>query len=409
LANPLQPTIGDDSWDAFMTVFAPDGSVVYSTYLGGNDYDYGNDIAVDSNGQAYLTGPTRSSNFPVVNAYQPTINGGFSDAFVTVFAPDGQSLVYSSFLGGSLNENGASIALYENGRVYLTGYTHSMDFPLANPFQAGNNSDTAAFVTIFAPDGQSLDFSTYLGGSSLDSAAAIQLDNNGRVYNTGITQSLDFPLSNPYQSMILGNSDVFVTVFAPDGQSLVYSTYLGGDSWEQSADIAVDGSGQAYVTGWTESLNFPLANPYQPASSGYPPYDAFLTAFAPDGQSLFYSTYLGGDSYDRATGIALDGQGRAYLGGTTGSSDFPVVNPLQTYGFSVDAFVSVFAQDGQSLDYSTYLRGGYPGGPTSVELTAFGDQAGKMASWLWLLVGLAVVFGIGIVLVRLRLGHFPKG
>lgn len=196
------------------------------------------------------------------------------------------------------------------------------------------------FVTEIAPSGSSLVYSTYLGGSGGDVATGIAVDGARNTYVTGNTSSADFPTKNPRQPRRRGRTDAFVTKIATSGSSLVYSSYLGGGSVDVGEKIAVDGAGNAYVTGYTYSTNFPIKNAIQPLYGGGSS-DAFVTAVAASGSSVLYSTYLGGISYDFGDGIAVDGAGNAYVVGHTDSSNFPTKNPIQpVYGGNVDAFVT---------------------------------------------------------------------
>jgi len=332
--------------------------LVYSTYLGGSNYDHGYAIAVDKNGAAYVTGETQSTNFPVKAPYQSALkNGVFNDAFVAKFAPAGNALVYSTYLGGSYGEHGKGIAVDGAGAVYVTGWTGSQDFPLQNPFQNAPKKNPEAYISKLSPAGNALVYSSYLGGSDSEWATAIAVDASGAAYLTGWTKSTDFPLLNPIQNARGGNEDAFVSKIAPAGNALVYSTYLGGLQDEEGLGIAVDSGGSAYLTGWTWSPNFPLLNPYQNALKYE---DAFVAKLAPAGNALVYSTYLGGWWFDSAHGIAVDSAGAAYVTGWTQSNDFPLMNPYKSAfngGTYKDAFLTKLSPQGNSLSYSTYLGG----------------------------------------------------
>ncbi len=339
-------------------------ALAYSTYLGGGNDDWGYGIAVDGNGNAYVTGWTWSSDFPTLNPYQTTLQGDF-DVFVTKLSNSGNSLIYSTYLGGSGAEydygGEGGIAVDGSGNAYVTGFTYSSDFPIEDPFQTYQGGHDV-FVTKLSSSGNSLIYSTYLGGGGDDYGKGIAVNGSGYAYVTGCTISSDFPTLNPYQTTHQSRHyDVFVTKLSSTGNSLIYSTYLGGGDWDEGLGIAVDGSGNAYVTGWTVSSDFPILNPYQGTYQGdYG--DAFVTKLSNPGNSLIYSTYLGGsgaeNEYGIGGGIAVDGSGYAYVRGYTYSSDFPTENPYQTYQGDADVFVTKLSSSGNSLIYSTYLGGG---------------------------------------------------
>jgi hypothetical protein len=357
-----------------------DPVILYSTYLGGSNDDFGRSIAVDASGNAYVTGWTHSTNFPV-NSFR-LYNESYDSAFVSKLY--GQALVYSTYLGGSGDDvftSGISIAVDSSGHAYVTGFTYATDFPTWNPFQGhlGGYRASNAFVTKFDPTGCALVYSTYLGGSYNDQGSGIAVDSSGDAYVTGFTYSSDFPTKDPFQPHFAGSNDgcfggpgscspnAFATKFDSTGQALVYSTYLGGSGagpdWPGLGDygvgIAVDSSGDAYVTGTTDSTDFPTKNPFQPHNNTFPGGgNAFVTKFDPTGQELVYSTYLGGTGADNGIGIAVDSAGDAYVTGSTYSTDFPTKNPFQPHlAGGGDAFVTKFDPSGQTLVYSTYLGG----------------------------------------------------
>ncbi|MFH0809001.1 MAG: SBBP repeat-containing protein [Pseudomonadota bacterium] len=328
----------------------------YSTYLGGSNYDSGWGIAVDAAGCAYVTGITRSGNFPTQNPFDNSYNGGFNgDAFVTKLSAAGDTLVYSTYLGGSSDDEGNGIAVDAAGCAYVTGATWSDDFPILNPYQTDQPNNEDAFVTKLSAAGDTLVYSTYLGGNGQTEGNDIAVDAAGCAYVTGLTSSNNFPTVNPYQ--VLG-SGAFVTKFSAAGDTLVYSTYLGGGaSGALGRGIAVDGSGCAYVTGVVRGGGFPTKNPFDNSYNGGN-YDVFVTKFSAAGDALVYSTYLGGALDDEVYhGIAVDGSGCAYVTGWTYSNNFPILNPYQTDQPGVDAFVTKFSAAGDTLVYSTYLGG----------------------------------------------------
>ena len=241
-----------------------DPTLIYSTYLGGSYYERDSSITVDGDGNALVTGYTYSSDFPLLNAFQPSISGE-EDVFVTKIASDG-TVVYSTYLGGSGSEYDFSITVDGDGNALVTGYTESSDFPLLNAFQPSFGGGGDIFVTKIASDGTVV-YSTYLGGSGSEYGYSITVDGDGNALVTGYTYSSDFPLLNAFQPSISGEEDVFVTKIASDG-TVVYSTYLGGSGSEYGLSITVDGDGNALVTGLTYSSDFPLLNAFQPSNSG---------------------------------------------------------------------------------------------------------------------------------------------
>ncbi|MCZ6491454.1 MAG: SBBP repeat-containing protein [Acidobacteria bacterium] len=340
-ARPFQPAYGGGSDDAFITKLNAEGSaLVYSTYLGGSNYDQGRSIAVDGAGNATITGITESANFPTANPLQGGLRGE-RDALVAKLNADGSSLVYSTYLGGSGVDVGHFVTVDAAGSAYVTGLTNSADFPTARPLQAafrGGRYD--AIVTKLNPDGSALVYSTYLGGSRNDEARSIAVDSSGNAYVTGYTESDDFPTAHPFQAAFGGGSnDAFIVKLSAAGSALVYSTYLGVGGGDFGRAIAVDIGGNAYVTGYTDSDDFPTANPFQPAYAGNT--DAFILKLNAAGSALVYSTYLGGSGFERGRGIAVDAVGNAYVTGRTESQDLPTANGFQAAygGGSGDAFV----------------------------------------------------------------------
>ena len=357
LRNPFRATF-NQSIMAFVTKLNATGNaLVYSTYLGGGVADVGNAIAVDAQGSAYVTGYTGSPDFPTLNAFQATNRGGF-DAFVTKLNPAGNALVYSTFLGGTGSDVSSAIAVDGQGSAYITGQTASTNLPTQNPFQAASGGGTFdAFVAKFSAAGNALVYSTYLGGSDIEQGFGIAVDTQGSAYVTGFTVSTNFPTANPFQAANGGGIDTFVTKLNAAGNALAYSTYLGGTGFEDGFGIAVDAQGSAYVTGATSSPNYPTRNAFQ-ATLNNNGNDAFITKLSATGNALVYSTYFGGSGIDQGLGIALDSQNNAYITGITRSSDFPTRTPVQaTLGGDFDAFVTRFNPAGNALVYSTYVGG----------------------------------------------------
>lgn len=315
---------------AFVTKLNASGTaILYSTYLGGSNYETGSGIAVDPAGNAYVTGSSGSVDFPTTaNAFKKRLRGS-TDVFVTKLNPAGNGLAYSTYLGGRGDaEFSAGIALDSAGNAYVTGATMSVDFPVTSgAAQEQHHGNSDVFVTKLNAEGSGLVYSTFLGGSLSDGAANIAVDSVGNAYVAGITMSSDFPTRKAYQPALIGTRNVFVTKLNQAGTSLVYSTYLGGGS-EEVTGLAVDLAGSAYVVGYTSSNIFPTTpGALQRALSG--PSDVFLTKLSVRGSELAYSTYLGGSDFDRSGSVALDAAGNIYVTGGTSSFDFPLASPLQ--------------------------------------------------------------------------------
>ncbi len=348
--------------DAFVTKLNPTGSaVVYSTYLGGNGEDDGFGVAIDGAGNAYVTGATDSSNFPTTGgAYQTVFGGGTSDAFVAKLNPAGNALVYSTYLGGSGNEQANGIAVDGAGNAYVTGY-FTGSFPVTpGAFQTVAAGVQSSFVTKLNPAGSALLYSTYVGGSGNDMAEAIAVNAAGNVYITGPTTSPDFPLTpGAYQTVYGATSswDVFVTELNPAGSALVYSTYLGENNNDASYGIALDAAGDAYIIGSTGG-NFPTtAGAYETVFPGG--VEVFVTKLNPNGTALIFSTYLGGGGITEGGGIAVDPAGNVYATGLTSGSFPTTAGAYQTVygGGTYDGFMTIFNPLGTALIYSTYLGG----------------------------------------------------
>lgn len=379
LADPLKPAL--ESQDAFVTKIAPSGSLVYSTYFGGSSNDEADGIAVDAAGSAYVTGRTSAIDFPLVNPLPPEYRGSPSseEVFVAKLAPDGATLVYSTTLGGSSAEVGREIALDAAGHALVAGGTLSPDFPRVNglPYGPRGGLHWDVFVARLTPAGSGLVYATYISGGEDDIALGLDADAAGHAYITGYTSSPDFPTTaGALQPALQGSHDAFVAKLAPGGSALVYSTYLGGSSFEEGWSIAVDAAGRAYVTGYTFSPDFPLAQPLQATLRGG--YDLFVTRLGASG-TLERSTLLGGSNSELSWGIDVGATGDVYVTGITHSTDFPLVDPVQAEceprdgpaQCSGEVFVARLRFDPPGLVYSTYF-GGVAEGPFGSRPVEFG-------------------------------------
>jgi uncharacterized repeat protein (TIGR01451 family) len=309
-------------------------------------------IAVDEFGNAYV------------------VRGDVHESTLGVLKLDAAGTpVFETFLGHG-NIECEAIAVDRFGNVYVTGETSPAGFPTVNAVQPEHGGGEDAFVTKLTADGSELVYSTFLGGGQEDDAFAVAVDNEGSAYVVGETDSSDFPTYAAVQAGLAGSRDAFVAKLTPEGSALAYSTYLGGTAREKGLGIAVDGAGNAYVTGYTISADFPTQNALQAVMGG--PVDAFVTKLTADGSELVYSTFLGGDGSEADLDIATDQTGSAYVTGTTASTDFPTHNAFQaTLAGGRDVFVTKLNPSGSALDYSTYLGGAgdeFGGNESGVEI-----------------------------------------
>ncbi len=339
-----------------------DPSLKYSTYLGGTGGDFGYGIATDSSGNMYITGYTTSTDFPLADPLQATKSGA-ADIFITKLNPAGTEVLYSTYLGGEGDDYAWSIVVDGDENIYIAGRTRSDDFPVSNPTQStnngGNNGDT--ILAKLNPSGSALLFSTYLGGNADDMPGqygnCLAIDASGNMYVTGQTGSPDFPVVNPIQASLNGTRDIFLTKIDPSTPAVVYSTYLGGSGNDGGNDVAVDETGAAYIAGQTNSADFPLVDALQSTLGGS--YDALFLKVNPSGSALEYASYLGGAGSDNVYAAAVGTDHSMYIAGSTSSANFPVVNPVQDTngGTGSDAFVVKIDPAGSALDYATYLGG----------------------------------------------------
>jgi hypothetical protein len=350
-----------------------DPYVSYLAYLGGSGWDAGGAVAVDASGNAYVTGISYSTDFPVtLGGFQTIYAGGTFDAFVSKINPTGSALVYSTFLGGSLQELGEDIAVDTAGNAYVLGDTNSSDFPTTpGAFQSSLPAPWQhIFMTKLNTTGDTLVYSTLIGGSGVDEGRAVAIDASDNAYVTGRTQSPDFPTTPGAFQTTLEWETAIVTKLNANGSGLLYSTFLGPSRNNNGLGIAVDAAGSAFVTGYTNSANFPTTpGAFQTSNGGgvcnpnfpdLPCDDGFLTKVNVDGTALVYSTYLGGSAEDYAFGVAVDTSGGAYVTGYAQSSDFPTTLAAFQPSFaggSSDIFVTRFNAAGSALVFSTYLGG----------------------------------------------------
>jgi len=379
---------GQDIWisiyDVFLAKFTPTGNLVFSTFFGGTSVDTASSIALDASGSVYITGTTRSTDFPTTKDAFDTTFGPRADAFIAKFDPNG-ALLYSTFLGGKAvvdgtgEEFGQAIAVDVLGSAYVTGMTSSPDFPIkADVVHRGTSFDV--YVAKLNPWGTALEYSAVIGGMGLEWSYSIAVDAQGSAYVAGRTDALDFPVTPGALDPSIeedGGVDGYVFKLNPEASALEYSTFLGGSFGDDAAfAVVVDNAGNAYVTGWTNSPDFPttpgafdttISDAQSPQCC-----DAFVAKLDASGSALLYSTFLGGAKpagggyvgVDQGNGIFVDEFGQAYVVGTTDSVDFPTSPGAYdaTYNgeswYNQDAFVTKLDPEGSTLAYSTFLGGG---------------------------------------------------
>jgi len=337
--------------EAFVAKFSADGVLLWSTYLGGSDYEKGQAIAINTtDSSCYVSGWTESNDFPTLDAYDDTYNG-IQDAFIARFSASG-SLLWSTYLGGTGGDGILGIIATSDGNCFASGWTNSIDFPTLNAYDdTYNGDDQDAFVLKFSASG-SLLWSTYLGGSTTDWGTGIAVTSDGNSYVTGKTISPNFPTKNAYQNTFGGSEDAFVAKFSTIG-SLLWSTYLGGNDLEYGSSIAINATDNScFVTGLTKSKNFPTKNAYDKDLSGVQ--NAFVVKFFSNG-TLVWSSYLGGNSWDSGTGIAIDNIDECFyvIGGTT-SLNFPTKSAYQsTNSGGNDVFITKFFETTYTSEHSS--------------------------------------------------------
>ena len=334
-----------------------DPVLVYSTFLGGSGLDQATSIFVGPTGDAYVSGMTSSTNFPVQGAPTST-NGGGQDLFVTKMSLAGNSLTYSTYIGGVGTEVANDIAVSGAGTVYITGSTTSINYPVVTPTIAAQVGGTDAFLTKLTSAGNAIVYSTYWGSTGFEEGTAVTVDPADNAYIAGNTSAPNFPTQTPFQAALAGGTDGFMTKFSVAGNSIVYSTYLGGANDDRVFDMAVADDAAVFVVGSSTSPNFPTTPAsVQPALAGGR--DGFLTHFSLAGNALLYSTFLGGSGDEEVFGMIIDAPMNAYLTGRTTSTNFPILTPVQLLngGGANDAFVTKINPPGVAIVYSTYLGG----------------------------------------------------
>jgi hypothetical protein len=363
--------------DAFFIKLNSKGTTLeYSTYFGGSGDDSAWSIAIDKKRNVYIAGDTKSVDFPVSQGSMQKDFKGVNDAFVIKFNTNGFVLEYSTYLGGIFGDYAKAICVDESYHAYITGNTMSPDFPITQgAFQTANKADNA-FIAKLDALGNMLVYSTFLGGTVQDIALGIAVDIEDNAYVTGRTMSPDFPVTpGAFQVKHKGLVDVFVAKLNFRGSALLYSSFMGGSGSDIAYDILVDSNKCAYLTGSTQSPDFPVTlKAYQTKQIGS--LDGFVVKINDNGTKQLYSTYLGGSEQDIARSIAMDKKGFVYIVGETLSNNFPTTSGSYQKNKSLghDAFVAKLSTDLKDLHYSSFLGGSYSENPWDMAL----DLDGKV-------------------------------
>ncbi len=356
----------------------------FSTFFGGTISDNSNDIGTDGVGNIYVAGDTRSTNFPTTNGANDTsFNGGLSDIFVLKMNPVGTQLLYSTFIGGDNRDYGRGLAVDSGGNAYVIADTYSTNFPTSvSALDKVLNGTIEAVVFKLDPTGANLVYSTFLGGDGTEEGRDIAIDNSGNAYVTGNTFSTDFPTSlNAYKKTRTGSWgwDIYVSKLNPTGSTLIYSTYMGGSFNDNAYGIEVDSSGYAYITGFTESSDFPTS-PWALDRTLSLHEKAFVFKLNQTATGLEFSTFIGGGSDDYGYDIAIDKTGHSYVTGITTSLDFPTTTgafdeTLNSFGMgNPDLFVSKLNHNGSALNFSTFVGGSNKDDGYGIAIDPFGNS-----------------------------------
>ncbi len=343
-------------------IAARTSGIEWATRIGGSGWDAAGDLAVAKDGTVYVLGSTESADFPTTpDAVQRNFGGPRRDGFVLKLDSQGK-VVYSTLLGGSKNDETRSMAVAENGDVFIGGVTMSPDFPGECVARFGPGGRPDGFIARFRPGNPRRLQTVLLGGKNEDSVAGVALDSFGNLFAAGYTASPDFPAKNAVQAHFGGMVDAFLLKIRTVDWNLLFSTYMGGSKNDGAYAVALDGSGDPVVSGVTESDDFPTtAKAFQPRRRG--PVDAFVAKVRADGSRVRWSTYFGGSkaNSDQFLGgsVAVDQSGRVWLTGMTSSTDLPTRNAFQPVygGGDFDGFLAGFSPDGSRFCYGSYLGG----------------------------------------------------
>ncbi|MFX1558355.1 MAG: SBBP repeat-containing protein, partial [Promethearchaeota archaeon] len=356
ILNAYQP-IMNGSEDGVIIKFSSDGqNLIFSTFFGGTNGEYIYTIAVDSEDNIVVAGTTDSSDFPTKNALNATKSASARDIFLAKFSPDGQELIFSTFICGTVSWV-VDLGIDSSDNIILAGSTDTEELlATTNAYQPTKNNFTDAFVTKISGDGQTVLFSTYLGGNQYENIRSMTLDSENNVIISGYTNSIDFPLVNFINNKSISTFDNYISKISSDGRELLFSSYFGGNREWGLTELTVDGNDNILFVGETNSVSFPLVNAYQSEYGGGET-DGFVAKLDGKEYSLYFSTFLGGTGYDGVHGVIVDNKGNLIITGTTISSNFPTLNKYQPFSGNHDVFILKMNGIGQINQFATFFGG----------------------------------------------------
>ncbi|MHA1638193.1 MAG: SBBP repeat-containing protein [Candidatus Thorarchaeota archaeon] len=342
--------------DIFLAKFAPNGSLLFSTYVGGNQTDYVNSVSIASSGRIVLSGWTRSTDYPITAGAIQETHGGDIDGFITVLNCRGERVIASTFLGGIGEDIIHGCKFDSSNNIIFSGYSTSEGMATSGVYQETLCGFYDSIIGKINPDLDELLALTYVGGSSRDTGYGLVIDESDSVIFTGLTVSTDYPLMNEFQDSVEGFEDIFVSKLDSNLETLQFSTYIAGNEQDNPKSIDIDCDGNILITGLTRSTNLPVVNAIQDTFGGNQ--DLFVLKLSADCQEILFLTYWGGSMFESSWGITSDSTGRIIVHGDTSSTDFDVAltEEFELQG-SRDGFVTVFESDGQSKNCSFVLGG----------------------------------------------------
>lgn len=356
ILNAYQP-VKNGSDDGVIIKFSPDGQeLLFSTFFGGGANEYIYTVAVDSNDDIVIAGTTDSLNLPLKNAIKTNRSTSMREVFLAKFSSDGQDLYFSTYICGTSSWV-VDLGIDSSDNIVLAGSTDIEELlATENMYQPNKNGLTDVFVTKISSDGQNVLFSSYLGATGFENIRSMTLDSIGNIIVSGYTDSADFPQVNNLCNKSASTFDNYISKLSADGQELLFSSYYGGNRQWGLTELSVDSTDNILFVGETNSISFPLKNAYQSVYAGGET-DGFVSKINCTNYSIDFSTFFGGSSYDGVLGVLEDNDGCLIITGSTSSNDITTLNPYQTYNGAHEAFIGKMTEDGQITQFASYYGG----------------------------------------------------